>query len=54
MNISCRAEDGGGFERPCGDARVGQGLARIMIGDKNADLSSLPREWAEAVERAMA
>ena len=21
------AEDGGGFERPCGDARVGEGLA---------------------------
>ena len=27
MNISCRAEDGGGFERPCGVARVGQGVA---------------------------
>ena len=22
-----RAEDGGGFERPCGDARVGEGVA---------------------------
>ena len=33
---------------------LGRVLQRIMIGDKNADLSSLPKEWAEAVERAMA
>jgi len=33
---------------------LGRVLQRIMIGDKNVDLSSLPREWAEAVERAMA
>ena len=25
--IQVRAEDGGGFERPCGDARVGEGVA---------------------------
>ena len=33
---------------------LGRVLQRIMIGDKNVDLSSLPKEWAEAVERAMA
>jgi len=33
---------------------LGRVLQRIMIGDKNADLSSLPREWAELVRKAMA
>jgi len=33
---------------------LGRVLQRIMIGDRNVDLSSLPKEWAEAVERAMA
>ena len=33
---------------------LGRVLQRIMIGDKNVDLSSLPREWAELVKRAMA
>jgi hypothetical protein len=32
---------------------LGRVLQRIMIGDKNVDLSSLPREWAEAVEKAL-
>jgi hypothetical protein len=30
---------------------LGRVLQRIMIGDKNVDLSSLPREWAEMIER---
>jgi len=33
---------------------LGRVLQRIMIGDKNVDLSSLPREWAELVRKAMA
>ena len=33
---------------------LGRTLQRVMLGDKNVDLSSLPKEWAEAVERAMA
>ena len=32
---------------------LGRVLQRIMIGDKNADLSSLPKEWAELVRKAM-
>ena len=32
---------------------LGRVLQRIMIGDKNVDLSSLPKEWAEAVERTI-
>ena len=28
---------------------LGRVLSRIMIGDKNVDLSGLPEEWAEAV-----
>ncbi len=32
---------------------LGRALQRIMIGDRNVDLSSLPREWAEAVRKAM-
>lgn len=30
---------------------LGRVLQRIMIGDKNVDLSSLPKEWAEAIQR---
>ena len=30
---------------------LGRVLQRIMIGDKNADLSSLPKEWAELIQR---
>ena len=30
---------------------LGRVLQRIMIGDKNVDLLSLPREWADAIER---
>jgi hypothetical protein len=26
---------------------------RVMLGDGNTDLSSLPREWGEAVRKAM-
>ena len=33
---------------------LGRVLQRIMIGDKNVDLSSLPRKWAELVRKAMA
>ena len=32
---------------------LGRVLQRIMIGDRNVDLSSLPKEWAEAVRKAM-
>ncbi|MBI5840068.1 MAG: tetratricopeptide repeat protein [Chloroflexi bacterium] len=32
---------------------LGRVLQRIMIGDRNVDLSSLPREWAEAVKRTI-
>jgi hypothetical protein len=31
---------------------LGRVLQRIMIGDKNVDLSGLPEEWAEAVRKA--
>ena len=30
---------------------LGRVLQRIMIGDKNVDLSSLPKEWAEMIQR---
>ncbi len=30
---------------------LGRVLQRIMIGDRNVDLSSLPREWAEMIQR---
>jgi hypothetical protein len=30
---------------------LGRVLQRIVIGDRNVDLSSLPREWAEVIER---
>ncbi len=33
---------------------LGRVIQRVMLGDKNVDLSSLPREWAEAVRREMA
>ena len=29
---------------------LGRVLQRIMIGDKNVDLSSLPKEWAELIK----
>ncbi|MBI5840067.1 MAG: hypothetical protein HZB19_08185 [Chloroflexi bacterium] len=29
---------------------LGRVLQRIMIGDRNVDLSSLPREWAELIK----
>ncbi|MCQ3938424.1 MAG: hypothetical protein DPW18_15450 [Chloroflexi bacterium] len=32
---------------------LGRVLQRIMLGDKNVDLSSLPREWAEVVEKTI-
>lgn len=32
---------------------LGRVLQRIMIGDRNVDLSSLPREWAEAVKKTI-
>jgi hypothetical protein len=32
---------------------LGRVIQRVMIGDKNADLSSLPREWAEAITKAL-
>jgi hypothetical protein len=28
-------------------------LQRLMIGDRNVDLSSLPREWAELVSKIL-
>ncbi|MEW6085477.1 MAG: hypothetical protein AB1607_12865 [Chloroflexota bacterium] len=32
---------------------LGRVLQRIMIGDRNVDLSSLPREWAEMVKKTI-
>ncbi|NCP88470.1 tetratricopeptide repeat protein [bacterium] len=32
---------------------LGRVLQRIMIGDKNVDLSSLPKEWAELVKKEL-
>ena len=32
---------------------LGRVLQRIMIGDRNVDLSSLLREWAEAVKKTV-
>ena len=32
---------------------LGMVLQRIMIGDKNVDLSSLPKEWAELVKKEL-
>ena len=32
---------------------LGRTLQRVMLGDKNVDLSSLPREWGEAVRREL-
>ncbi len=32
---------------------LGRVLQRIMLGDKNVDLSSLPREWAELVRKTI-
>jgi hypothetical protein len=29
---------------------LGRVLQRIMIGDRNVDLSSLPREWGELIK----
>jgi hypothetical protein len=29
---------------------LGRVLQRIMIGDRNVDLSSLPREWVELIK----
>jgi hypothetical protein len=30
---------------------LGRVLQRIMLGERNVDLSSLPREWAELIQR---
>jgi len=30
---------------------LGRMLQRIMLGERNVDLSSLPREWAELIQR---
>ena len=38
---------------PAGMRELGRVLQRIMIGDKNVDLSSLPKEWAELVKREL-
>ena len=32
---------------------LGRVLQRIMLGDKNVDLSGLREEWAEAVRKAL-
>jgi hypothetical protein len=40
-------------EVPAEMRELGRVLQRIMIGDRNVDHSSLPREWAEAVMKAM-
>jgi len=42
-----------GWFVPAEVRELGRVLQRIMIGDKNVDLSSLPKEWAEAVRKAM-
>jgi hypothetical protein len=31
--------------------QLGRVLQRIMLGERNVDLSSLPREWAEVIQR---
>ena len=57
-----RAEDGGGFERPCGDARVGQGVVKdygwgyeggfvgVDGGDEGSGGKSHPRIWSRINE----
>jgi hypothetical protein len=30
---------------------LGRVLQRIILGERNVDLSSLPREWAELIQR---
>ncbi len=30
---------------------LGRVIQRVMLGARNVDLSSLPREWGEAIER---
>jgi hypothetical protein len=32
---------------------LGRVIQRVMLGDRNVDVSSLPREWGEAVRRAV-
>jgi len=32
-------------------SKEGRVIQRVMLGDKNVDLSSLPREWGEMMER---
>ncbi len=29
---------------------LGRVIQRVMLGDENVDLSSLPREWAELIK----
>ena len=38
---------------PAEMCELGKVLQRIMIGDKNVDLSSLPKEWVELVKREL-
>ncbi len=30
---------------------LGRIIQRVMLGDRNVDVSSLPREWVEMIER---
>ena len=32
---------------------LGRVLQRIMVGEKNVDLSSLPKEWVELVKKEL-
>jgi len=32
---------------------LGRVIQRVMLGDQNVDVSSLPGEWAEAVKREL-
>ena len=32
---------------------LGRVIQRVMLGDRNVDLSSLPREWAEVMRAAL-
>jgi len=32
---------------------LGRVIQRVMLGDKNVEVSSLPREWAEDITKAL-
>ncbi len=48
-----RAEDGVGFSTPREVQELGRVLTRIIAGDTKVDLSGLPEERRETIERTM-